>query len=283
MDRILQLYCLGPAKAGTHSFAGLFKPFYRTGHEAEKEALIERIQAHSSGEINRDELADFLRGRDQRLKLDVDSSVYNYFVMGVLADAFPRARFVFLLRDCLSWADSCYNNFLAGITPGEEMPFWDYWFESERYRHEPQEAILAERGTYPLRCLLDAWARAIRTTLETLPEERRMLIRTRELRRELPAIAEFAGVDVASLNPANSHLFKARRKYGLVARLNGGFLERTAEAACGELMRTYFPEKSPLEWAFEGDTLRAKTKESFFARLATNLRDSDPNAAILRD
>ncbi|MEM7586695.1 MAG: hypothetical protein AAF560_25120 [Acidobacteriota bacterium] len=283
MERMLQLYCLGPAKAGTHSFAGLFQPFYRTGHEAEKEALIERIQAHSNGEIDRDEFAAFLRHRDQRLGLDVDSSVYNFFAMDVLADAFPRARFVFLLRDCLSWADSCYNNFLAGITPSEEMPFWDYWFESERYRHEPQEALLAERGTYPLRCLLDAWARAIRTTLETLPEERRMLIRTRELRQKLPAIAEFAGVDAASLNPANSHLFKARRKYGLVARLNGGFLERTAEAACGELMRTYFPEKSPLEWAFEGETLRMKTQESILARLAEKLRSGDPSSETAQD
>jgi hypothetical protein len=279
VHRICHIYCVGPAKAGTHSFAGLFQPFYRTGHEPEKEELIDKVLERARGEASRDEVAAFLHQRDRRLRLDVDSSVYNYFVMDVLAEEFPGARFVLLLRDCLSWADSCYNNFCAGVTPPQEMPFWDHWFEAERYRHAPQEAVLAERGTYPLRCLLDAWSKAIRTTLETLPEDRRLLIRTHELQSEVPRIAAFAGVGAASLDPRRAHLFKARRKFGLLARIDGRFLEEAAEECCGEWMRVYFPEKTPLEWAFDEPTLRAKTKDSILADLAAALRDSDPAAA----
>lgn len=265
MDRHLQLYCVGPAKAGTHSFAGLFQPFYRTGHEPDKEALIGQTRAFETGELSRDALLTWLRERDERLKLDVDASVYNFFVMEELAELFPKAKFVFLLRDCLSWADSVVNHFLAGRTPEWERPIWDTWLSAGRYEHGPAEALLAERDLYPLRTFLDGWSEAIRRTRDSLPADRLMWVRTHELASQIPAIAKFSGVNEGSLNGGNAHLFKAHRKLGLIGRLNGRFLEDAVEASCGDLMREFFPEKPPVAWAFSEETQRAKTVESLFA------------------
>src|SRR4051794_31876170 len=86
--RRFHAYCVGMAKSGTHSIAGLFAKNYRTAHEPEDGLLVDALLAASRKAVDAAGLARLLRARDRRLRLEMDSSALNYFFLDLLLDEF---------------------------------------------------------------------------------------------------------------------------------------------------------------------------------------------------
>ena len=102
-ERTFQAYCVGDAKSGTGSLAGVFETNFRSAHEPERAELLAKVVSLDERLIDGDEMDDFLRERDERLQLELDTSWANYFIMDRLAVLFPNAKFIQLVRDCYTW------------------------------------------------------------------------------------------------------------------------------------------------------------------------------------
>ena len=82
--RRFQAYCVGTPKSGTHSIAALFSPHYRACHEPEFLELWNKLFTVQDGLISERELVRYVRARDKRLWLELDSSNLNFFLIDIL-------------------------------------------------------------------------------------------------------------------------------------------------------------------------------------------------------
>jgi hypothetical protein len=240
--RRLHAYCIGNAKSGTHSVAGLFAREYRAAHEPEPEELARAAVAAESGLLNQPDLARLLRERDARLMLEMDASIFNFFVLDGLVREFPDARFLLLIRDCYSWVDSFVNHQLARPTAPQHGWFSPWWFRPERFRHSDKAGVLSESGLYPLECYLHAWAEHVERSVATVPPERLLVIRTQDLAGSAGRIAGFLGVPPESLDLSRSHEYRADVKFRVLSKIDRDYLEAAVERRCRAIMTAYFPD-----------------------------------------
>ena len=132
MTRKTHIYGVGTAKSGTHSIAAMFDDRLHTAHEAESEELIDIILAATDGHVGDVKLDRYLLERDRRLRLDIDSSQLNVYVLGRLVVLFPSAKFILTIRNPYSWLDSFINHQLALGASERWMRLRDYRFRPDR-------------------------------------------------------------------------------------------------------------------------------------------------------
>ena len=241
--RRAQIYCVGPAKSGTHSIASIFEPFLRTAHEPEVHQVIRLVLDRSRGIVTEEELREVIRERDSRLRLEVDSSQLNYFILDALLQEFRDSRFILTLRDCYSWLDSLLNDHL-NRTPHDPI-----WMEYRDLRHDPtrkhvlpEEAPLKERGLYTLDGYFSYWAKHYSEVLAKVPSDRLLVIRTTDITQKVAELLAFAGVSMAVARAGSSHECKAPRRHNVLSQIEPHFLEEKVRQHCGPLMRQHFPE-----------------------------------------
>lgn len=239
--RRAHLYCVGTAKSGTHSITALFDGSLRSSHEVESELVMDVIFDIAEGKMTRDELTRFVRKRDTRLWLDVDSSQLNYFLLNILVEAFKDAKFILTIRDCYSWLDSFINHQLSRGASENWKRLRDLRFRSDQLRHVREEEILKEHGLYTLDGYFSYWTKHNKHVLETVPPERLLVIRTHELTQAAMRIAAFAGLPAEGVNLERSHAFKTQEKFYLLSRIEPRFLEGKVDQYCRDLMNEYFP------------------------------------------
>jgi hypothetical protein len=229
------------AKSGTHSLASLFERHYRAAHEADSGQLIDAILLHASMRWSDADLRDYLRQRDARFRLEVDSSQLNFFILDELLDMLPQARFILTIRDCVSWLDSLINHSLSR-TPS---PAWrrlrDHRFATPRRPHPVEEHALAGRGLYTLDGYLRYWARHNATVIERVPAERLLVVKTHDIAARCADIAGFLGVPPATLEPAVAHSNRARQRHDVLSKLPVCHLALKVQQHCGPLMQRFFP------------------------------------------
>lgn len=188
------------------------------------------------------DLVRFIRERDARLMLEMDSSIFNYFVVEHLVREFPEARFLLLIRDCYSWVDSFVNHQLARPTAPQHGWFSPWWFKPDKFRHSDQARALAENGLYPIECYLHGWASHVEKSVAAIPPDKLLVVRTPDLARSAGRIAGFLGVPPESLDLSRAHEYKAGTKFGILSKIDRDYLEEAVERRCRAIMRTYFPE-----------------------------------------
>ena len=240
--RNFHAYCIGTSKSGTHSVAEIFGKRYRAAHEPEYEELIDMILRASSGAASEAELSEFVRSRDQRLGLELECSHPLFHLLDVLVTEFSEAKFIFTIRDCYSWLDSQVNSQLSYIETRPWQEFGDVKFAGESGRHAPEEEVFSRFGLYPLEGYLQAWALHNQKVLATIPPERLLVIRTTDIAREIPKMAAFLNVPVASLDTSGAHSFKGGKKFDLLSKLDQRYLDEKVDQHCRPIMNTYFPE-----------------------------------------
>jgi hypothetical protein len=240
-------YCVGAMKTGTLSLASMLSGSCRAIHEPEVEELARRI---ADGSSNR---RRFLRLRNRRLWLEMESNHLLVHFVPELVSLFPRALFVLTVRDCYSWMASYVNHHL---THDDTKDFWvrlrDQHF-GPRTGHGPFERPLAERGLHTVDGYLSHWSWHNSRVLRSVPEERLLVVRTSDISRSTGRLSDFLGVPESSLSIAQSHSNRARRYEGVVRQLDRDFLRERAKTLCGALMEELFPEIEGPESAFEED------------------------------
>ena len=187
-----RLYCVGAAKTGTHSIHSMFDDTVRSRHEAYSEELIEKILDLHEERITDAEMLSYVRQRDRRLRLDVDSSQLNFFLIDYLLDEFPDALFLLTIRDCYSWLDSFINDSLRRSTSKNWLRLRELRFQAGALSHPAEERALKDKGLYNLDGYLSYWANHNNKVLSSVPKDRLMIVRTQAISRAAPDIAAFA-------------------------------------------------------------------------------------------
>lgn len=242
VPRRTRLYCVGAAKSGTKSIADCFRQSLRSAHEPDSEQTIDMILSVAKGTRPRDTLREYVRQRDQRLSLEVDSSQLNYFILDELIALFPDARFVLTIRDPYSWLDSFINHQLNRPTSPRWTRLRDLRFRARELRHPAEEDSLRQRGLYTLDGYLSYWNTHNQNVFSSVAAEKCLVVRTDEISQRVGEIARFAGLDPDTADRTSAHSNKAETKHGLLSELEAEYLASKVQEHCGTLMQQFFPE-----------------------------------------
>ena len=240
-SRRTQIYCVGTAKSGTHSISAIFDNTVRSAHEPDAETLIKKIMDVANGKLSHQDLTSYIRNRDKRRYLEIDSSQLNFFLLDILIQEFPLGRYILTIRDCYSWLDSLINDSLRRPTTKAWLAFRDFRFSSRGFTHPEEEKILKQNNLYTLDGYLSYWAMHNNRVLSTIPAHKLLMVKTNEIQERLYRIAEFAGLPPNCLVPERSHSFRNPQKFGILNRINSEYLEGKVHMHCGSLMREFFP------------------------------------------
>ncbi len=246
--RKFHAFCIGMLKSGTHSLSAIFEDKYNSGHEIEIRRLIQNCIPVLNSELTLENQTRFLRERDRRLWLEMESSHLLYHSLGILIDEFPESKFILTIRDCYSWMNSYMNHHLSHDDTADH--WWKlrrYYFRDDQLQHASEEQVLKNNGLYTVEGYLSYWAHYYNSILEMVPEERLLVIRTDRIGDNLQNIADFLCIHVSTLDNSKSHVYKAKKRYDLIWEIDREFLESKVKEYCSDLMQRYFPEVKSLE------------------------------------
>jgi hypothetical protein len=236
----LRLINVSLPKTGTTSVAGLFRR-YRSAHEFMFQQTAAAIHDHRRGRLDDAGLRRFVLARAAAGRLEVDSASFNHWYAGILAEAFPDARFLLLFREPRAWVESVLGQFWREyLTAGvEERPF-PAWvrqigelmagsFEPSLFRS--REAL---RPALPqlVESLLRHWRQTHHGLLQVVPRERRLLIETAKFSDSLARLADFATVPLAQLDRSAAHLYRREADGPLLSDLDPAWLADAIGREC---------------------------------------------------
>ena len=250
-QRRFQAYGIGVGKTGTTSLHNIFSLNYRSAHEPESSLLIPKNMAFAQGKIGKNKFTDYIKNRDRRLSLEMDSSSLNNFIVDILVTEFKKAQFILTIRDCYSWLDSIFNQHIVAFNFEKKNNIiltnrekWRHFiYEKYQFNHAQEEQILADKRLYPLDSYLSYYKERHNQILQTVPPERLLIIKTSEINQSILKMAQFLDISPESL-PVNVRANVRRKadKYNLLAQLDRDFVREKVKFHCGELMYQYFPE-----------------------------------------
>lgn len=237
--RKVHAFCIGTPKSGTTSIAGLFDKNYRASHEPERVKLIHLIHKHYHGDVSDAEYIHWLKKRDKRIWLDLESNCFLGYRPDLLFKAYPDSKYILSIRSPVSWLDSMLNHTI-NYPPKSELVI-KYWhsifFKPEEHPFSQFDAELKKHEVYSIEAYLNYWANSVQSVLDSIPEEQLLIVKTHEFLNKITDIANFLNIDAKSFDKQSGHLNKAPEKYNLLELVDSGFLEATKERLCGKLIK----------------------------------------------
>ncbi len=243
--RRFHAYGVGAMKTGTSSLGSMLGDSCRSLHEPQPRELARHIEERTPNPSR------FLRRRDRRLWLEMESNHLLAYFIDNLLELFPKALFILTVRDCYTWLGSYINHHL---THDDTKDFWKRMREvhfGPRKGYSEFEKPLKRRGLYPLDGYLSYWTWHNRQVLETVPSDRLLVVKTPEITARGGEIADFLGIPREAVSLSRSHVNRARRYEDVVHELDPGFFAEQAGKICGPLMARLFPEIDGPETAFQ--------------------------------
>jgi hypothetical protein len=221
----------------------MFEKNYRAAHETDHARLINGCIDWKSGNTTEEEFLTTLKDYDKFSWLELDSSHVHLEYLDLLLKLHPKAKFILTIRDCYSWADSCFNHFLNYklYDSWKNLHDWRYGRIVQPYSLE-QEKILTDNGLYPLENYFIAWAEHNTKALQLIPENRLIVVKTFDIKKSSDKLADFLNIPASSINIQQSHSFKAPQKHNLLAHIDTNYIREKAEKHCGELMEQFFAD-----------------------------------------
>ncbi len=236
--RRFHAYCVGPPKSGTVSVWGLFSERCRAAHEAGRPVVVELINRKIQGSHEPRTLMKRLRNRDRDLRLEMDSFSLLAAFSGELVSAFPQSRFILTVRSPQKWLNSIMNQHLnvdVSNRPADRLAR-QLLYNPPGSAYSKGEGVLEDRGLFPIDGYLEGWCTHYSWVLDSVPEERLLVIRTEDLRSSVDRIASFLGISTDLVDADRSHLHRASHDHGILALLPSGLLEEKIDSRCRELL-----------------------------------------------
>ena len=235
--RRIHAFCLGIPKSGTTSIAGMFKSNYRVFHEPKRPKIVAKMYAHYQGELSDEGLCLYYKKRDKQLWLDMESNCFLGYRPDLLYRVYPGSHYILTVREPKSWLGSIFDNNIN--FPRTESPTVRHWhdvlFEPHKFSYTRHDQVLKEHNLYPLDAYLNYWINANKSVLDAIPENRLLVLGTREITHKVQLIADFLGVPADTLEVEGSHLHRTRRKHSITDLIDPDYLAERLEAECGEL------------------------------------------------
>jgi hypothetical protein len=223
--------------------AGMFQN-YRSKHHPDAGLRLTLCIDKLSSRADSTRARDVLRQRDQKLWLEMESSTLSGILIESLVQACPTKKFTPTIRDVYSWCDSWINHNInspprdsSGFARLDRVRLRVDDFPPNRHDGPLQALGFPSLGGY-----FQLWAAHNTVVLETVPEDRLLIVRTDEIIDRMPAIAAWLGVPLDTLRLDRAWLAAAPRKHGVLSRLDPGYVRDVAARYCEPLMRQYFPE-----------------------------------------
>jgi hypothetical protein len=248
VPRKFQAYCVGTAKSGTHSVADIFNIDFRSAHEPDSEQLIYLKGQLDRGEINTSQVLDFLKKRDVRNYLHMESSDFGGYFFQEFMNISPKAKFILPIRDCYSFIDSIINHQINN--PVTDNSIWklgrDINYGNSRNNFPEEEKILASyEGLYSIKGYLHYWVQRNKQVLNLVNSNKLFALKTGAIKQEIPSICRFLNIPKESVNIKSSHSFKAPKKYNLIAQINPDYIDQlVVETGGKDIMTDFYPELS---------------------------------------
>src|SRR5438067_6829627 len=245
----MQVFVLGTGRCGTATLASLLDatPGCAVGHEIEPK-LLEEVNLYLEGRMSHAEMVSLLRETRSRKaiggeNLSGEANQRLSFVLPSLAEAFPNARFVWLIRDGRSTVASMHHRRWYDRREAEARhPALRDWTRF-RIRGDVVGDVSAEDWAK-----LDAFGRCCwywsytnrligqeieRLGLEALP------VKIEQVDESLPALARFLGLrepprNVGVVDPASAGRPLSWRSWSRRHR-------RVFQQLCGDVMNEHYP------------------------------------------
>ncbi|MEO0759415.1 MAG: sulfotransferase [Cyanobacteria bacterium J06648_16] len=241
-SRHFQAYCIGTPRSGTHSLAHMFQRHYNSAHEPAGGYIIYHLLKWMSQQYSYSDIKNVVRWRDKKLSLDLEAAHYLHHIADVLADSFPQAKFIFTVRDPLSWLESEINRNYGT----RHKPFWreieDYRYGRYGHPYTKHDTYLQSIGLYPISSYLAYWKDHNQSVLDLVPADRLLTMETREIRSKVGEIGNFLDIDPNTINVEKSHSDKRKKQIRLSEITDTQYLHQQIEQHCSELIETQFPK-----------------------------------------
>ena len=216
------------------------------------------------GFASQQDLVNKIREREEYLDLEMNSCSLTRFLVDILLEEYPDAKFILTIRDCYSWLDSMLNHQNWSQSTKPVHPTWKrmndlrlHWNKEGEDEYAPEEQILAQNNLYTLNGYLSYWAQQNRKVLTTVPQDRLLVVRTHEISQEIDRIADFLGVPSETLDRTKAHSFKARQKSYFLSQIDRQFLNQKFNTHCKSLMDEFFPDFRGIPDALVSTTVNA--------------------------
>ena len=244
--RVFKAYCVGNMKTGTHSVAGMFEN-YSNQHESTANLMISLTALKQQGTISPREIKGVLKGRDRYHWMEMDSSNFLAPFIDELVALHKDSKFILTVRDCITWVDSVFNYSLSLYDQeewndmlGRKIKF-DLGIE-----YTAHDQLLKTKGFRPLRAYFRQWRNHNAMVMDAVPEDRLLVLETKNLGQSGRQLAEFLGIPQSTLHLDRSHSFKTQHKFNVLSALDQEYVLDVAREECGSQMEQLFPE-IPLE------------------------------------
>lgn len=239
--RCFHAYCIGTPRSGTHSIAHMFAHHYGASHEPHAYYAIYHLLKWATNKYTDADIRNILKWRDKKMSLDLEAAHYLHHVADVLVKSFPQAKFIFTIRDPLSWLESEINRNYGT----RHKLFWreleDYRYGRYRHQFTPHDSALKQVGLYPIKSYLSYWKDHNQSVLNSIPQERLLTLETREIRSSIQEISNFLDINVDTINTRKGHSDRRKKKLKLADLVEKRYLCQQLDSICSDLIESQFP------------------------------------------
>ena len=239
--RCFHAYCLGTPRSGTHSISYMLEQNYNARHEPNEYYAIYHLLKWRNGQYKCSDIKNILKWRDKKLSLDLEAAHYLHYAADVLAESFPQAKFIFTVRDPLSWLESEINR-------NYETRYNLFWRALENHRYgrygspfTKYDSPLEKMGLYPICSYLSYWRDHNQFILNSVPQNRLITLETKKIRAKVDEIAEFLDIDANTIDKEKAHSDKSSKKFNLSELVDQTYLCRQLETICSDLIDVQLP------------------------------------------
>jgi len=234
--RRIHVYNLGAGRTGTTAITEVFSGVFRASHEAHVAETATLLSDYLSDTVSKRDVKRKLIARDRRWRLEFESSPFLAGLSAPLAEAFPRAQFLLTVRPPREWLrsniDKCINSPRTDLPP-HFVHLRDLNYGPPPEQYPPPESILSHYNLHSLSGFLKyrSWHHA--TVLDSIPSDRRLIIKTSNLDRAVPRIANFLGVSRERLSKSPKKN-AAPERHGILSKIDHDYVLRLIERHCGD-------------------------------------------------
>ena len=263
LPRRFHCYCIGAAKTATTTVSAMVSDNYQSLHEADIEITNRTIIAYLENAISEAELEEFLKNRDRKLHLELESTHSLIYVSKQLADLFPEALFLVTVREPMAWLRSRLN-FHFKKHPAEWEEYRQFFWMNKVDKYAPEEALLKQHELAPLHIYLEQYAEHYQLVSEYIPDDRCLMLRTDQISGDSEKIATFLGINPGNLRVAQSNA--EPNKAAFIDQLDEKFVVQSIWKYTRPIIEKYFPERLAYYQNYDNGNYHGQTKPSLMGR-----------------
>ncbi|QNJ06879.1 hypothetical protein SynMEDNS5_02176 [Synechococcus sp. MEDNS5] len=227
-------------RSGTTSIFSILENFGSKNEYLEEESVDIFSRYRLNGNANNFDkiLIDHVKKRWMLSNMKVDAASFNFMCPSHIHEVYPNMRYIYLLREPISWIESFVSMLLyyRTIFGSQEMPIWmsnygkiySLSFDWEKL----YECTLETRTPYAellIKDLINFWYTEHKNLLSFCKDKNTLYLETNMISNSLGSIGNFLGIDTSLLSK-NTHVNKGRGKKYFLSISEKQYIKKIANA-----------------------------------------------------